>query len=108
MTEPKQFPAIDYAPITGIVLMADYGACLWDESGAAIWLDELRWPEALQQRIDGWERYYWLRLDAPENFDSVYLDSEGRLIALVIKALVGTEIRVTHKTFNQDLVVIDC
>ncbi|WP_156891362.1 hypothetical protein [Nevskia ramosa] len=98
---------MDADPITEITLMADYGACIWDQSFAAIWLDELGWPEALEQRIDDWERHFWLRLDEPEKFDPVYLDAEGRLIALEIKALVGADIRVIHKTFNHDLLVID-
>jgi hypothetical protein len=107
MTKPKPSTTTDYDPITEIVLMADYGACLWDQSGGGIWLDAFGWPEALEQRIDDWERHYWLRLDEPEKFDPVYLDAEGRLIALEIKAIVGADIRVIHKTFNHDLVTTD-
>jgi len=107
MIEPQPLLTTDADPITEITLMADYGACIWDQSGAAIWLGDLGWPELLVQRIDDWERHYWLRLDEPEKFDPDYLDAEGRLIALEIKALVGADVRVIQKTFNHGLLVID-
>lgn len=107
MTEPQVFPATSDDAITEIVLMADYGACTWDQTGAAMWIGEVGGSETLEQRIDDWERHYWLRLDEPEKFDPIYLDAEGRLIAHEIKALVGNSIRVTHRSFNHDLFVID-
>ena len=82
--------------------MADYGCCIWDETGAGI-SPSLYFPkypelEALEKEIDDWETWYWKTRDDEEHFPYGEFDKKGLELTHKLSAILKNEsVKIIYK-----------